>query len=194
MEFTKRSGSVCSPAEELAAVLEQLHGKLEKKQLRLQVETALPPLCVRADANSLRRVFSALIGCAAALSPANGRIALRARTFGSEGARWELRLRCADVSAASLRDILARDGGFAQGIARLRALLALEGGTLRLRGSAGEGLLLIASLPFVPCGADDGADGGDADNDTDRADSGAPGNDGDRADSGDADNDPDGAE
>jgi signal transduction histidine kinase len=129
----------------------------EKKQIALGMLTPETPLMVRADVNAVRRMLINTVGNAIKFTPEGGRVMVSAAA--SEGA---LVLETADsgpgipeAERATLGAAYERGSGGARaegtglGLALVRALARLHGGSLSFHDARGGGALVRITLPVL---------------------------------------------
>ncbi len=127
--------------------------------LALALVQPLPATC--ADERAVRQIVSNLVSNALKFTPAGGRITLKARA--NEQGGFEIAVR--DTGAGIAPDQIARVlqpfeqgdnrytramGGSGLGLALVKGLVDLHGGTLRIESEIGAGTTVTASFPAVP--------------------------------------------
>jgi CheY-like chemotaxis protein len=144
----------------MSTVSESMHPLLDSRQQVLEVSPAQEPIWVQGDPVRLTQVVVNLVDNAAKFTPDGGRISLAAKRFGDE-----CELTVADngigIACESLPDIFTlftqgersldrRQGGLGIGLALVKNLVELHGGSIRAfsRG-VGNGSEFIIRLPLL---------------------------------------------
>jgi PAS domain S-box-containing protein len=146
-------------AEIVARALEMASPQIEARQHLLTVDVPRPGLAVEADAVRMAQVVSNLLNNAAKYTEPQGRIAV---TAGREGDEVVLRVRDSGIGLSAemlprifdlfvqARQSLGRQGGLGLGLAIVRVLVELHGGTVEARSEGlGHGTELVVRLPAV---------------------------------------------
>jgi signal transduction histidine kinase len=141
----------------VADVVRAASDSAARKQIALGLATPDAPITVRADEQALRRMFVNVIGNAIKFTPENGRVLISATMQGDafvfesadtgpgipEADRAKLGQAFERGSGAS------RAGGTGLGLAMVRALAELHGGTLSFHDAPEGGALVRLTLPVV---------------------------------------------
>lgn len=138
--------------------LEQTGGLIELKQHQLALDLPPAPLQVRGDKTRLIQIFANLLGNAAKYTPTGGRIAVTARadaaavtvTVGDNGEGFpaELLPRIFDLFSQGERSPDRAQGGLGLGLALVRSLVQLHGGTVAATSAGpGQGSTFTVMLP-----------------------------------------------
>jgi len=155
-EFEQRA-EVIELHQLLHEITATLAGKAERFGLKL--ETDLRPCTIRADRDNVGHLFVNLIDNAIKYTEAGGRIRVSVRTAGDEavaeiadtgiGIPEDLRDRIFEPFYTVSRDRARSSGGTGLGLALVRQLAELQGGTVRLLKSGSEGSVFEVRLPLV---------------------------------------------
>jgi PAS domain S-box-containing protein len=142
----------------IADAVEQTRPLMEAKRHRLVVELAFDAAQVLGDHKRLVQVLSNLLGNAAKYTPAEGRIEVRMGATASQvvlevadngvGIAPELQERIFDLFAQADRSPDRSQGGLGIGLALVKSLVELHGGSVACRsGGPGQGSRFVVTLP-----------------------------------------------
>lgn len=143
----------------IARALEQTGSLIDLKQHQLALALPPAPLLVRGDKTRLIQIFANLLGNAAKYTPTGGRIAVTARTDGAavtvtvadngEGFPADLLPRIFDLFSQGERSPDRAQGGLGLGLALVRSLVQLHGGTVTATSAGpGQGSTFAVTLPL----------------------------------------------
>ncbi|MBX3469014.1 MAG: PAS domain-containing protein [Planctomycetes bacterium] len=144
----------------LARALEIAGPLLEQRRHTVQVDLPAPPLRVTGDETRLAQVFANLLTNAAKYTPEGGHVVVRAARDGGEvvvtvqddgaGIAPELLPRIFDLFVQGPRALDRREGGLGLGLALVRNIVALHGGTVEARSDGpGRGSAFTVRLPLA---------------------------------------------
>ena len=149
------------------AALETARPLLDERKQTLELELPAEPLLLDADPLRLSQVISNLLANAAKYSEAGGRVVLRAQTVDGcaeisvrdtgVGIEADALPRIFEMFAQAKSSLDRAEGGLGIGLALVKGLVELHGGTVEARSDGtGQGALFIVKLP-LPAAADDAA-------------------------------------
>ncbi|NHZ93014.1 response regulator [Massilia sp. CCM 8733] len=141
--------------------LEQTHSLVESAQHRVELNLPPTPIRMRGDKTRLVQIFANLLGNAAKYTPPNGRIGIEARLEGEhvvvvvsdtgEGLAPELAPRVFELFSQGERKPDRAQGGLGLGLALVRSLVELHGGTVAAASPGpGQGSSFTVTLPCEP--------------------------------------------
>ncbi|NHZ35873.1 hybrid sensor histidine kinase/response regulator [Massilia rubra] len=141
--------------------LEQTHSLVESAHHRVEVTLPPTPIRMRGDKTRLVQIFANLLNNAAKYTPPNGRIGIEARLEGEhvvvvvsdtgEGLAPELAPRVFDLFSQGERKPDRAQGGLGLGLALVRSLVELHGGTVTAASPGpGQGSSFTVTLPCQP--------------------------------------------
>jgi len=143
----------------LSETMRVVSARAEEKQLVVASRIS-PDLQLRADRRALKQIMLNLLSNAVKFTPAGGHITMRGRAHGEC-----IVLAIADTGIGIGKDALTRLGrpfeqvesqltkshqGSGLGLAISKSLVALHGGSMRIRSTLGKGTLVIVRLPLEP--------------------------------------------
>lgn len=145
----------------LERALEQTHSLVEAAQHRVELKLPPSPIRLRGDRTRLVQVFANLLNNAAKYTPPNGRIGIDARTEdgqvvvvvsdSGEGLAPELAPRVFELFSQGERKPDRAQGGLGLGLALVRSLVELHGGTVTAASPGpGQGSSFTVTLPCEP--------------------------------------------
>lgn len=148
------------PSAIAAAAVEAVRPAAEKKQIVLTSAVDGPSVILQADATRLEQALVNLLGNAVKFTPAQGRVALRLETSGSE-----VRFRISDTGPGLDPDLLntlfepfrqgsnrgGRSSGLGLGLAIAQKIVKLHGGVIEAESAGlGQGSVFTVRLPAQP--------------------------------------------
>jgi PAS domain S-box-containing protein len=143
---------------ELRAVLESLERRFQERRLTVQLLAPPADIVVNADAHRLQQIFANLLDNAIKYTPANGRIWVKATTE-DRSAVVHVEDTGRGIPHDKLRDIFElftqidahhSGGGLGVGLALVRELVQLHGGSVQARSKGdGEGSEFSVRLPLL---------------------------------------------
>jgi CheY-like chemotaxis protein len=144
----------------VAAAVESLRPSADAKGVALDVELAPDPLEMSGDPARLQQIVGNLAGNAIKFTPAGGRVVVRVRAAGAvaeievedtgAGIAPELLPHVFDRFVQSEHSTTRRHGGLGLGLAIVRDLTALHGGSVRVASAGvGRGACFTVALPAV---------------------------------------------
>jgi PAS domain S-box-containing protein len=150
-------------SEIVAKAIEMASPLIEQRQHRLTVDVPRQGLAVEADAVRLAQVVANLLNNAAKYTEPNGAIAILAAREGDEialrirdtgiGLSAEMLPRVFDLFVQERQAIDRAQGGLGLGLAIVRVLVELHGGTVEARSEGhGQGAELVVRLPAAEAG------------------------------------------
>jgi len=143
----------------LSETMRVVSARAEEKQL-IVTSRISPDLQLRADRRALKQIMLNLLSNAVKFTPAGGNITVRGRASGEC-----IVLAIADTGIGIAKDALTRLGrpfeqvesqltkshqGSGLGLAISKSLVALHGGSMRIRSTLGKGTLVLVRLPLEP--------------------------------------------
>ncbi|HEX4498508.1 MAG TPA: ATP-binding protein, partial [Thermoanaerobaculia bacterium] len=152
-------------SEVVAKAIEMASPLIEQRQHRLTVDVPRQGLAVDADAVRLAQVVANLLNNAAKYTEPNGAIAILAAREGDEialrirdtgiGLSAEMLPRVFDLFVQERQAIDRAQGGLGLGLAIVRVLVELHGGTVEARSEGhGQGAEMLVRLPAAEAGDD----------------------------------------
>ncbi len=152
--------ALVDPAELVESLRERLAERFEVSQLHFEADLPEDLPAVNADPRRLDQVLAILLDNAIKFTPAGGRIGVRARAVGDE-----VRIAVWDTGPGLSPDAIARigepfhqerigdterSGGLGLGLATVKKLVELHGGTFVITSEPGKGSTFEVRLPVPP--------------------------------------------
>ncbi len=149
----------------VADAVEQVMPLVRTRHQQLDVDVPAQPMPVMGDAKRLVQVLANLLNNAAKYTQEGGRLRLAARVRGNEvvvdvvdngiGMAPELVARAFDLFAQAERTSDRASGGLGLGLALVRSLVELHGGTVACESAGpGRGSRFTVTLPLIAAGAE----------------------------------------